>query len=115
MTSGSAYEGAFRFDGSAWSHFGPEQGLHGYRHKVRIDRQGRPWFLGLDAPHHGGYAAGTGAAVYEDGRFTHWTTADGLIHDRVFAFAEGREGEFWFGTLGGLRTTACGSVMSGMV
>jgi len=102
VTSGSAYEGAFRFDGTAWSHFGPEQGLHGYRHKVRIDRKGRPWFLGLDAPHHGGLAAGTGAAVYEDGRFTHWTTADGLLHDRVFAFAEGREGEFWFGTLGGL-------------
>ncbi len=102
VTSGGAYEGVFRFDGSNWQHFGSEQGLPGYRHKVRIDRRGRPWFLGLGDALDNSNSYGVGVAVYENDRFTHWTTRDGLLHDRVYAFAEGLEGEYWFGTAAGL-------------
>ena len=102
LTSGQAFRGAFRFDGSSWSYFGPEQGLIGFRHKVRIDRKGRPWFLGLEAGLPRIFNSGTGAAVLSNGEFQYWTTAEGLSHDRVYAFAEGAEGEFWFGTWDGL-------------
>ena len=102
VSSGWSYEGAFRFDGTSWEHFGPREGLPGLRHKVRIDRRGRPWFLGLNTALAENAMEGTGAAVYSDGKFVHWTTADGLIHNRVYAFAEGLNGELWFGTFGGL-------------
>ena len=102
ITSGWSYEGAFRFDGAAWTHFGAEQDLPGFRHKVRIDRKGRPWFLGLAAGSRHDAKGGTGAAVLVGDHFEHWTTARGLMHDRVFAFAEGQNGELWFGTTGGL-------------
>ncbi|MCH8851408.1 MAG: PAS domain S-box protein [Planctomycetes bacterium] len=102
ITSGWSYEGAFRFDGAAWTHFGAEQDLPGFRHKVRIDRKGRPWFLGLAADSRHDAKGGTGAAVLVGDHFEHWTTARGLMHDRVFAFAEGQNGELWFGTTGGL-------------
>jgi len=102
LTSGSAYEGAFRFDGQEWEYYGPEQGLPGYRHKVRIDRRGRPWFLGLGFGASNERQHGTGAAVRTEGSFEDWTTADGLLHNRVFAFAETPSGERWFGTVEGL-------------
>ncbi|MCP4247521.1 MAG: PAS domain S-box protein [bacterium] len=102
ISSGSAYRGSFRFDGTDWRHFGSDEELIGYVHKVRRDRRGRPWFLGLDDGSSDQGRLGTGAAVYEDGKFQRWTSAEGLLNDRVYAFAEGLEGEFWFGTLGGL-------------
>ncbi|HUU82044.1 MAG TPA: PAS domain S-box protein, partial [Phycisphaerae bacterium] len=102
LTSGAAYQGAFRFDGSTWSYFGPQQGLTGVRHKVRTDRRGRPWFLGLGSVAGLHQSEGGGAAVYLGDRFEHWTTANGLLHDRVYAFAEGHQGELWFGTWAGL-------------
>ena len=104
--SGSSFPGAFRLRNGSWKHFGVKEGLTAERiHKIRKDRQGRLWFLGLgrdysDCSHQ------PGAFVLENGVFTHWgfkdSTHEGLISGRVYAFAEGPDGSRWFGTRGGL-------------
>ena len=43
-----------------------------------------------------------GLARYQHGRFTTYTTKDGLSSDSIRAFAEDREGVLWIGTKGGL-------------
>lgn len=45
---------------------------------------------------------GGGVTRFKDGRFTTWTSADGLAHDRVIVLAAGRDGDVWAGTDGGL-------------
>ena len=104
VASGSSFHGAFRWDGTQWQHYGRDEGLAASRtHKIRKDRRGRLWFLGMafmrgleptaDEP---------GAFVYEDGKFTRWSTQEGLIGGRTYAFAEGLGGDYWFGTASGL-------------
>lgn len=104
--SGASFPGAFRLSNGSWKHFGEKEGLVANRvHKIRKDRQGRLWFLGLGASY-GDRAHQPGAFVLENGAFTHWGVRDssheGLINGRVYAFAEGIDGSRWFGTLGGL-------------
>jgi PAS domain S-box-containing protein len=106
ICSGSSFQGAFRWDGKAWKHFGPSEGLYADRvHKIRKDRSGRFWFLGLGL-NYTELKNQPGAFLYENGKFTNWgakdNTHDGLINGRVYAFAEGPDGARWFGTLGGL-------------
>ncbi len=106
ITSGVNYGGVFRWDGYRWEHFGTDDGLTAaVIHKIVIDRQGRLWFLGLgekfpgpdseDAPQ-------PGAFVFSNGTFENWNTEDGLLHGRVYSFAEDDSGALWFGTFGGL-------------
>jgi len=102
VTSGSAFPGAFRWNGRTWEHFGPDEGLDAlFVHKVRIDRDGRPWFLGLGDIQPVGYA-GPGAFVYEDGRFTRWGEDEGLINGRTYGFDQTSDGAYWFATAGGI-------------
>lgn len=101
VTSGASFAGAFRFDGHEWRHFGPDDGLAAPRvHRVRIDRSGRPWFLGLGGPRN--LTDGPGAFVLRDGRFERWGTAEGLPSGRVYDFAEEQDGTRWFVTLSGI-------------
>jgi PAS domain S-box-containing protein len=37
-----------------------------------------------------------------EGFVEHWGTKEGLLHEQVYAFAEARDGAYWFGTLVGL-------------
>jgi signal transduction histidine kinase/ligand-binding sensor domain-containing protein len=102
--SGGAFAGAYRWDGSSWRHFGAESGLgDAHFHKIRRDRRGRLWFLAL-----GGHAPSTfeesrtepGAFVLEGEAFHNWNVETGLLSGRVYAFAEGPDGAYWFGTIG---------------
>ena len=105
ISSGGGFEGAYRWNGTQWRHFGLKDGLAArYIHRIAIDRKGRPWFLGLT-----GYETkshdqmgGPGAFVYDQGRFTRWGKDEGLLPGRVYAFEEGNNGEYWFGTSNGL-------------
>jgi PAS domain S-box-containing protein len=103
ISSGSTFEGAYRWDGVNWTHFGADEGLAAQRvHKIRRDRRGRLWFLGMArvrwrAPDE----EEPGPFVYSDGRFQRWGPADGLPSQRVYAFAETQDA-LWFGTAGGL-------------
>lgn len=105
LSSGAWFEGAWRWDGKGWRHFGPHDGLAADRvHKIRRDRRGRLWFLGMaaspDTP--GEVVREPGAFVYDQGRFTRWGVPEGLRSGRVYAFGETPDGALWFGTEGGL-------------
>ena len=103
ISSGSAFEGAFRFDGERWRHYGPDQGLdapHVYR--IRKDSKGRLWFLGIAAIQGRAPRREPGAYVYDGRTFARWSTEEGLLAGRVYDFAEAGDGALWFATMAGL-------------
>lgn len=100
--SGSSFDGAFKWDGRSWSHVGASEGLRAPRvHKIRKDRQGRLWFLGLGIDYTSPKNQ-PGAFLYADKKFIPWGEKEGLPSGRVYCFAEDGEGAYWFGTMGGL-------------
>lgn len=102
--SGSGFEGAFRWDGQQWTHVGPDDGLKAPRiHRIATDRSGSLWFLGHAAVFGGTTnAPEPGAFRHVEGQFQPWGPAQGLPSGRVYAFDEGPDGAYWFGTLSGL-------------
>ena len=44
---------------------------------------------------------GGGLSRFKDGRFTNFTTREGLVHDSVLALFEDLDGSLWVGTNGG--------------
>jgi len=101
ICSGASFEGAFRWDGRRWKHFGARDGLEAPRvHKIRKDRRGRLWFLGMSVIYND--PKQPGAFVYEKGRFERWGTREGLVHGRMYGFAETPDGALWFATYGGI-------------
>jgi signal transduction histidine kinase/ligand-binding sensor domain-containing protein len=104
VSSGSAFEGAFRWDGSTWRHFGSDDGLRAQRvHRIKWDREGRLWFLGMARTY--GHRPGEeepGAFVLSGDRFEPWGTAEGLPSGRVYDFEEAPDSSRWFATRGGL-------------
>jgi signal transduction histidine kinase/ligand-binding sensor domain-containing protein len=113
VSSGSAFEGAFRYDGRAWRHVGAREGLGpGRFHRITRDRQGRLWFLGISPglPHELPPPRNEpGAFVYAGGRFSHWGTAKGLPNARVYTVAQTADEALWFGTSGGLSRWKAGT------
>lgn len=100
VSSGGGFDGAFRWDGSVWKHIEVRKGLGAARvHKIRSDRNGRLWFLTLQA-----FSSdqGDGAYMYDRGTFTRWSIPEGLMNSRVYSFVEGRDGARWFGTISGI-------------
>ncbi|MDI6766480.1 MAG: PAS domain S-box protein [Bacteroidota bacterium] len=105
MSSGLSFEGAFRWDGHKWTYFGLKNGLDGgYIHKIKKDRKGRLWFLGILRQdfEYRNVDREPGAYVFDNGKFIHWGTERGLINGHVYSFAEGMDGSFWFATGGGI-------------
>ncbi len=101
VTSGTDFHGAFRWDGQGWRRFTAEDGLAAPRiHQVAVDREGRPWFLGLAQP--GATLDGPGAFVLNGDRFERWGEEEGLLSGSVYDFAEQPEGTRWFATLSGI-------------
>ncbi len=98
ISSGSSFEGSFRWDGSAWKYYGIAEGLgRGNFHKIKKDRDGNLWFLGL-----GTLSPDPGAFCLRESTFVRWDLKKGLIDNRVYAFAESKKGVLWFGTNFGL-------------
>jgi two-component system, cell cycle sensor histidine kinase and response regulator CckA len=113
-TSGYTFTGArWRDTSGRWTlaHLDPVLDAV-YLHRVVSDRHGGVWFLGLSFDPMTGIARmtdGPGAfhlVVSADGsepdRVDRWTPAQGLPSGRVYGFAEGPDGEYWFATAGGL-------------
>jgi signal transduction histidine kinase/ligand-binding sensor domain-containing protein len=105
ISSGGSFEGAYRWDGKTWTHFGAEKGLPAFRiHRIMKDRQRRLWFLGLGgADINPSFSTEPGAFCLENGRFSHWGREEGLLDGRVYAMAEDSTGALWFGTFTGLQ------------
>ncbi len=103
ISSGSGFEGAFRFDGERWRHYGPDQGLDAPQvHRIRKDRTGRLWFLGIGASQGREPRREPGAFAYDGRTFERWSTEEGLLAGRVYDFAEAGDGALWFATVSGL-------------
>jgi PAS domain S-box-containing protein len=105
--SGLGFRGPWWRDGTGWHRFSGDPLLEQvYIHRILSDRSGGLWFLGLsqDAdrlPEAFGDAPGA-FRLGPDGRVTRWGVAEGLPSGRVYAFDEGPDGSYWFGTVAGL-------------
>lgn len=103
ISSGSSFGGAYRWDGSRWTHFEVSPDRDGvYIHKIRRDSEGRLWFLGLGENSPGRPSVEPGAFLRTGNAFIPWGEKEGLHNGRVYAFAEGRDGSLWFGTGDGI-------------
>ncbi|MBX2989842.1 MAG: response regulator [Bacteroidetes bacterium] len=103
ISSGSAFDGAFRWDGKRWQRFAAGTPLAGCRiHRIRKDRKGRLWFLAISGTKEHPDPRNPGAYVYDNGSFGRYSKESGLLSGYVYTFDEGPDGAFWFGTLDGL-------------
>ncbi|GEM_PF-1086842 len=110
ITSGSTFPGAFRWDGNHWTHF---RLVHDtskvYIHKIRKDRHGNLWFLGIGISDPRFHQLQPGVFLLLSGRFISITTKDGLINNRVYDMVESNDGALWFATFGGISKCMPGS------
>jgi len=97
--SGGSFLGAVRWDGTRWQYFGPAQGLATNVHRINVGRDGRLWFLGLGDRSD---SLTRGAYRFQDGRFALWSRDSLARGVRVYDFAEGADGAYWFATGRGL-------------
>jgi PAS domain S-box-containing protein len=103
ISSGSAFTGAFRWDKKVWKHFAIGEAPDRVAiHKIRKDRNGNLWFLGLGTTPRMLSEGQPGAFVLRNGIFTRWGEQEGLLNGRVYAFVEDGDGSLWFGTANGL-------------
>jgi PAS domain S-box-containing protein len=103
ISSGSSFTGTYRWDGKEWTHFdvsAVEGGIH--IHKIRRDRSGRLWFLGIGKVSPAVSQKEPGAFLYTQGKFVHWGVEEGLFNGRIYSFDQGMDGSLWFGTSGAL-------------
>lgn len=103
VSSGGGFDGAWRWDGNRWEHVPIADGPDGARfHRIRRDRQGRLWFLGLARRYEGRNTRQPGVFLLDGNEFIPW----GRVHDfpnvRVYDMAEDAAGGLWFGTQDGL-------------
>ncbi len=103
ISSGSSFDGAFRWDGHGWKHFAVNDMIPSLKfHKIFKDREGRLWFVGMASQTINSSACASGVAVYEHGRFSSWGADEPVLRGRVYTFAEGVDGALWFGSTAGL-------------
>ncbi|MBI3194035.1 MAG: PAS domain S-box protein [Ignavibacteriae bacterium] len=100
--SGGSFPGTYRWDGKRWKHFPISDTEDVFVHKIRKDRNGRLWFLGLGKSTNELLVHQPGAYLYSNNTFTRWGKEEGLISGRVYAFVESNDGAYWFGTIAGL-------------
>ena len=102
ISSGSSLDGTYRWDGSSWKYYRVDKKIQWLRfHKIRKDRHGRLWFLRLSKE----FSIETdtvGVYIYENKKFRPFGKSEGLLSDRVYAFAERGDGALWFGTSKGV-------------
>ncbi|MEE8468459.1 MAG: two-component regulator propeller domain-containing protein, partial [Planctomycetota bacterium] len=103
--SGSGHlDAAYRWDGESWARVGSTSGVSMHAiHRIRRDRSGHMWLLGLgpnpldpDVPEPGAFRLG------EDDRTDIWDEERGLRSGRVYDFLETPDGAYWFATWSGI-------------
>jgi PAS domain S-box-containing protein len=103
ISSGASFDGTYCWNRASWTYYKIGDFPGGVRiHKIRKDRSGKLWFLGIsnDFPEHS--IAEPGAFCFDDGRFVRWGVREGMVHGRVYSFAQGCDGAMWFGTWRGI-------------
>lgn len=113
--SGSAFDGAYFWDGAEWNYRSIDSSLKWLKiHRIKKDRLGNLWFLGLSESVTTDGISSPGAFKYDGEKFTRWSVSNGLISGRVYAFCEDNKGGYWFGTQHGLTLFYRGSWKSWM-
>ncbi len=110
ISSGSSFEGAFKWDGHRWEHVEITAGAPGIHfHKIRKDREGNLWFLGLS--HRSDTSLTRDPAVYvlNNNHMQPWGDKEVLANLRVYDFAEDRDGARWFATSKGVHCYSKGA------
>jgi PAS domain S-box-containing protein len=104
VSSGGMFDGVLRYDGRSWQRVGNQAALRGvYGHRLRLDRTGRLWLLGLGSPSPGPRYQRGGAFVMERGRFRRFEPSDsGTMGGRVYDMDQGPDGALWFATINGI-------------
>jgi PAS domain S-box-containing protein len=105
ISSGASFDGAYRWDGTSWKHFGYREGLDaGSIHKIEKDHQGRLWFLGLLRSDFEtrNVDREPGTYLLDHGKFIEWGSREGVLGGRVLTFADEPDGTRWFGTSAGV-------------
>jgi PAS domain S-box-containing protein len=103
VSSGGSFDGAYQWDGSAWKHFTISENKYGARfHKIRADRNGRLWFLGLSKFIEDPVVSEPGTFIYDGVTLSRWKYDNGFSNRKVYAFDEDRQGGLWFGSSGGI-------------
>ncbi len=82
----STKNGVYRYDGKSLTYF-TKRAL-----QILQDENGAMWFAGTV----------DGVSRYEDGKFTNYTVANGLSHNRVWSMMLDSAGTIWVGTQGGV-------------
>ncbi len=94
VCAGGGVKGLFEWDGRQWHHyFKDEIGFH----KIRKDQKGNLWFLGL------GTKKNDPAGYYlQNSNFYRIDSLINLPSNRIYSFAESKNGTIWIGTSEGL-------------
>lgn len=98
--SGSGFPGVLRWDGKTWRKFRTGTPLDtSHIHRIVVDSRKRIWCLGVyqSDPHQG-----PGAFMIERDTVQVLGVRQGMISNRVYAMAEGRDSSLWFGTMEGI-------------
>lgn len=108
VSSGSSFGGAFRLSGERWLAFGRKEGLTDWHiHRIRLDRDGHPWFL-TNAAGFKGKPEECGAYEWNGTDFRFLGEAAGMPTGRVTAMAPAPDGALWFAADIGLMRYADG-------
>ncbi|RIK70068.1 MAG: hypothetical protein DCC66_06780 [Planctomycetota bacterium] len=101
--SGASFDGAWRFDGNTWRHFGPSKGLPASRvHNIYVNRNGQALFLAVHASYRFDANDDPGVFLFTGDRFEPMVCEDGRSLGRVYDACEGPDGTMWFATAMGL-------------
>ena len=102
-SSGSAFNGAYCWDGSEWVYYRMDTNYAWLRfHKIKKDRRGRLWFCGLSKTSTDKRDEQPGVYIFEGNIFSQWRHSSGLNSQRVYSFAEGLDSTYWFATQKGI-------------
>jgi len=93
-------EGSIRYDGKSFTNITGKLSLDRF-FSVLEDRKGNFWFRNYGSGVYY-YDARLNDEVRQGKSFQHFTTKEGLVNDRVFTIYEDKNGNIWFGTIGGV-------------
>ncbi len=101
VSSGSNFDGVFKFSQNKWQHLGKKEGFpEAPVHKIEEDINGNIWFLTLSK---NSYSRGKGAyKLKPSGKIEILDKTSGLSSDRVYDVLVEKNGTTWFGTVNGI-------------